>query len=154
MSGHAVTAERARQQLVMPCCMTCLPTLCITSRSSWKGCWCQQVPRGVQVCACVCGVADLLKQSVKRGEFAGGAVVLQHAAQHHDAGLGDVAAHQLVHHILAEHQAMHYPAVARSAYISHPLHLMQPSCPSLRGCPHHRKTKKTWSHTQAVHSSV
>lgn len=91
----------------------------------------------------MCGVAHLLKQSVKGGEFAGGAVVLQHAAQHHDAGLGDVAAHQLVHHILAEHQAMHHHAVARSAYISHPLHLMQAKLPGLKESPQHRKTKQT-----------
>lgn len=70
--------------------------------------------------------AYLLEQGVKGGELASGAVVLQHVAQHHDAWLADVRAHQLVHHILAEHEPIHHPAVARSAYISHPLHLMQP----------------------------
>ena len=72
------------------------------------------------------GWAYLLEQGVKGGELASGAVVLQHAAQHHDTWLADVRTHQLVHHILAEHQPIHHPAVARSAYISHPLHLMQP----------------------------
>ena len=73
------------------------------------------------------GPADLFKQCVKGGEFAGGAVVLKHAAQHHDAWLCDVGAHQLVHHIFAEDQAPHHLAVPGYAYISHPLHLMHPT---------------------------
>ena len=65
----------------------------------------------------------LFKQGIKERQLAHGAVVLQHAAQHHDAWLCDVCAHQLVHHILAENQAMHNTAVIRRATANHPLHL-------------------------------